>query len=264
MKLWQGLGYYSRARNMQKAAQQVMAEHGGEFPREYEKIRALAGIGDYTAGAIASTVYNLPYPAVDGNVFRVFSRLKGDGTDISTGEMKKKVSAWVLSEMPLDFTGLYNQALMELGATVCLPNGAPRCDICPVSGFCACFGSEKWRDYPVKPSKKPRKVEKLSVFLLWHDGRIALRRRPEKGLLAGLWEFPHYPQEGDLPEFLGESRKIAVGKHIFTHILWEMVGYSLEISDISLCPSDWHWVSVEELEEKYALPSAFGWLAEKL
>lgn len=262
LKLWQGLGYYNRARNLQKAAQQIMTEHGGVFPRDYASIRKLSGIGDYTAGAIASTAFSLPYPAVDGNVFRVFSRLKGDFTDISTKEMKEKVAQWVMAEMPRQLPREFNQGLMELGATVCLPNGSPLCEKCPVSRHCACFGTEMWRELPVKPSKKPRKQVFLSVYVLRCGEKIALRRREDKGLLAGLWEFPHWAES--VPETLEKAEEFGSGKHIFTHIEWFMTGYTLEVEDMSLFPQDWHWVTEAERNEKYAIPSAFAWVEEKL
>ncbi|MFI3254230.1 MAG: A/G-specific adenine glycosylase [Eubacteriales bacterium] len=261
LKLWQGLGYYNRARNLQKAAIEIMTNHGGVFPQAYEDIRKLSGIGDYTAGAIASTAFALPYPAVDGNVFRVFSRIKGDNTDISTPEMKKRVSAWVREEMPPSFSGDFNQSLMELGAVVCIPNGEPLCKTCPVSKDCACYGSEKWRELPVKPSKKPRKEEFLKVYLVEWQGKIALRKRPEKGLLAKMWEYPHYA--GEIPDFFHKAEEFGRGKHLFTHITWHMTGYSLKVEDISPFPQEWHWVTAQEMAEKYPLPSAFAWVKEK-
>lgn len=263
MKLWQGLGYYNRARNLQKAAVQMMEEHGGVFPQDFDSIRALSGIGDYTAGAIASTAFSLPFPAIDGNVFRIMSRICLDEGDISTPAMKKRVRDWVMAEMPLQFVGNYNQALMELGAVVCLPNGAPLCDICPVSGHCGCFGTEKWRDLPVKPQKKPRKLEHRQVFVVHSHGKVALRQRPKKGLLAGLWEFPHYLDEEELPPYLEKSQEIGHGKHIFTHIEWRMRAFSIEMEENDL-PEPWIWVTRQEIQEIYSIPSAFRWVLELL
>ena len=136
MKLWQGLGYYSRARNLQKAARQIMEEHGGRFPHTYEGIRALAGVGDYTAGAISSIAFGLPVPAVDGNVLRVVSRIAGYDGDITRPETRRRVGEALGRVMPLEAPGEFNQALMELGATVCLPNGAPLCERCPAAHLC--------------------------------------------------------------------------------------------------------------------------------
>ena len=169
MKLWQGLGYYSRARNLQKAAVQIMEDHAGVFPNTYEAIRALAGVGDYTAGAIASIAFGLPVPAVDGNVLRVTARITGDGGDISTPAMKKKVTAALAEIIPLDAPGDFNQALMELGATVCLPNGAPLCEKCPAAALCQAFQEGRTGELPVKAAKKARRVEERTVYLLFQD-----------------------------------------------------------------------------------------------
>ena len=191
LKLWQGLGYYNRARNLQKAARQVMEQFGGQFPSSYADLLSLAGVGDYTAGAIASIAFGLPEPAVDGNVLRVVTRVTGDPSDISQAATKKAVRAALAEVMPLDAPGDFNQALMELGALVCLPNGAPDCAHCPARGFCAAHLEGKTDVIPVKGAKKPRKMEERTVYLLFHGGQVALRRRPAKGLLAGLWEFPN-------------------------------------------------------------------------
>lgn len=264
LKLWEGLGYYNRARNLQKAARQIVSEHGGKFPGDYASIRALAGIGDYTAGAIASTVFGLPYGAVDGNVYRVFSRLKGDFTDISSKEMKQRVSAWVLEEMPLEYPGVFNQALMELGAMVCRPNGEPSCESCPVTAFCACYGNEMWRDLPVKPSKKPRKEVSLEVYVLRHQGKIALRKRDSQGLLAGLWEYPHWISGEPLPEYLAGAKEFGRGRHLFSHIQWDMVGYVVDFTELPPVPSQWLWLSEEERRTSYSVPSAFSFVEQYL
>ena len=191
MKLWQGLGYYSRARNLQKAALQIMQLHGGVFPNAYKDIRALAGVGDYTAGAISSIAFHQPVPAVDGNVLRVTARICGDDGDISTPAMKKKVTQALEEIIPLDAPGDFNQAMMELGATVCLPNGAPLCERCPAAAFCRAFQEGRTGELPVKAAKKARRLEARTVYLLFYENHVALRRRPDKGLLAGLWEYPN-------------------------------------------------------------------------
>ena len=191
MKLWQGLGYYNRARNLQKAARQIVEEHGGVFPDTYEAIRALAGVGDYTAGAVASIAFGLPEPAVDGNVLRVVSRLTGDGGDITRPDVKKRMGAALREVIPLDAPGDFNQALMDLGAMVCLPNGEPLCPRCPARGFCAALREGRTAELPVKAAKKARRVEERTVFLIFYQKKVALRRRPAKGLLAGLWEYPN-------------------------------------------------------------------------
>ena len=179
MKLWQGLGYYSRARNLQKAARVIMDEHGGVFPRGYAAVRALPGVGDYTAGAICSIAFGQATPAVDGNVLRVYARLMGDNGDISTPQMKKKADQAVGRVIPAEAPGAFNQALMELGATVCLPNGAPLCRRCPAKGFCAALAQDRVDKLPVRAAKKPRRVEERTVWLIFYGGRVALRRRAE-------------------------------------------------------------------------------------
>ena len=260
MKLWQGLGYYSRARNLQKAARQIVEEHGGLFPRTYRDIRALPGVGDYTAGAIASIAFGLPTPAVDGNVLRVAARVAGDGGDITTPAMKKKVTAALADIMPLEAPGDFNQALMELGATVCLPNGAPLCDRCPAAPFCRALLEGRTGELPVKGAKKARRVEERTVYLVFHGDCVALRRRPGRGLLAGLWEYPNEFADG--ADWLrrwglsGPVRRGGTGKHIFTHIEWHMTAQILEAEGDAL-PEGWVWADRAELRQVYALPNAF-------
>ena len=261
MKLWQGLGYYSRARNLQKAAKQVTENHGGVFPNTYETIRALAGVGDYTAGAIASIAFGLPVPAVDGNVLRVIARITGDSGDITTPAMKKRVTAALAEVIPLEAPGDFNQALMELGATICLPNGAPLCEKCPVAHLCRAF-QEGWTgELPVKAAKKARRVEERTVYLLFRGDSVALRRRPNRGLLAGLWEYPN-ELEGDVdwPARWGlavpKLEKAGTGKHIFTHIEWHMTALAGELDGPDL-PEGWVWADRQSLRDVYAVPNAF-------
>ena len=260
LKLWEGLGYYNRARNLQKAARQIMEEFGGEFPSAYEDIRALCGVGDYTAGAIASIAFGVPVPAVDGNVLRVIARLTGDGTDIASPAMKKKVAAALSDIIPAGAPGDFNQALMELGAVVCLPNGAPLCERCPAKGFCAALARDRVGELPVKAPKKPRRVEERTVWLIFYGGKVALRRRPDKGLLAGLWEFPNeLPGADPLPEWGITPLRDEYGgqaKHIFTHIEWHMTARVVAAADGKL-PEGWVWAARPELEGEYALPGAF-------
>ena len=261
MKLWQGLGYYSRARNLQKAAKQITDRHGGVFPNTYEEIRALAGVGDYTAGAIASIAFGLSVPAVDGNVLRVTARITGDSGDISTPAMKKKVTQALAEIIPPDVPGDFNQAMMELGATVCLPNGAPLCERCPAAGFCRAFQEGRTGELPVKSVKKARRVEARTIFLLFHGDRVALRRRPGRGLLAGLWEYPNELTDGtDWPERWGLSpsalEKAGSGKHVFTHIEWHMNALAGELDRPDL-PEGWVWAGREALRDVYAVPNAF-------
>lgn len=267
MKLWEGLGYYNRARNLQKAAIQVVENHNGIFPQTYEDIRALSGIGDYTAGAIASTVFGLPHPAVDGNVLRVVARITGNTGDITTPTMKKEVTQWVTERMPTGHVGAYNQALMELGALICLPNGPPLCNSCPVQNHCHCGNNNNWQTLPVKKAKKPRKLEHRQVYLIYQKGKLALRKRPSKGLLANLWEFPHaLTEENPWQQWnlKGNPQKITTGKHIFTHIEWRMEGFSVTLEETTPTPEHWIFATPQELKDTYAIPSAFSFLDDFL
>ncbi len=264
MKLWQGLGYYSRARNLQKAARQIMEDFGGEFPGDYPSIRSLAGVGDYTAGAVASIAFGLPTPAVDGNVLRVVSRICADEGDILSPATKKRYTKALEEIIPTKAPGTFNQAMMELGATVCLPNGAPLCERCPARDFCRARLEGKTDKLPVKAPKKPRKVEERRVFLLFHGDKVALRRRAEKGLLAGLWEFPNVlgtdlpPEWGLRP---GQLEPCAAGRHIFTHIEWHMTACSGELTGPEL-PEGWVWCDRNDLRTRYAVPNAFRFVED--
>ena len=260
MKLWQGLGYYSRARNLQKAAKVVMERYGGQFPSDYAAVRTLPGVGDYTAGAICSIAFGQAVPAVDGNVLRVYARLCGDEGDITTPQTKKKVIHAMERVIPVRAAGTFNQALMELGATVCLPHGAPLCSRCPARGFCAALAQGRVNELPVKAPRRPRQVEERTVWLIFRQDRVALRRRPTRGLLAGLWEFPHELGDGPLPAdweisvlsggYAGQA------KHIFSHIEWRMTLRAVEAGTDRL-PPGWIWADKAELEREYAVPNAF-------
>ena len=190
-KLWEGLGYYSRVRNLQKAAKLVCAQYGGQLPADYAALRALPGIGEYTAGAIASISFGLPVPAVDGNVLRVFSRLYNDPGVITEPAVKKAFTARVMEHQPPEKAGDYNQALMELGATVCGPNRKPECGSCPCRKICLGYQHGTAEALPVKSPKRERRQEDRTVFILQCDEKYALEKRPGKGLLAGLWQFPN-------------------------------------------------------------------------
>ena len=257
MKCWQDLGYYSRARNLQKAARIVCGQYGGVFPADYAAIRALPGVGDYTAGAISSIAFGLPHAAVDGNVLRVVSRLTADHSDITAPAVKKAVAQALEAVMPVKAAGEFNQALMELGATVCLPNGAPLCDRCPAGDFCRARLENLTDVLPVKSGKKPRRVEERQVYLLFNRGRVALRKRPGKGLLAGLWEFPN-TLEGEPPPLpLPDLEFAGTARHIFTHIEWHMTAYAGTLEGGAL-PSGWVWADREDLQHTYSVPSAFS------
>ncbi len=265
LKLWEGLGYYSRVRNLQKGAKQVMERFGGEIPGSFEELLTLPGVGEYTAGAIASIAFQKAVPAVDGNVLRVVSRLKASSDNVLSPQVKRSWSQQVAALIPKDRAGDFNQALMELGATVCLPNGAPRCECCPLLSICQGRKLGIAAELPVKAPKKPRRVEERTVFLLTCRGRLALALRPEKGLLAGMYELPAAP--GHLSEKEAEKalkawgimpmsplRELQAAKHIFTHVEWQMTGWAAEAREPV---PGFTWVTGEELNSEIALPSAF-------
>ena len=265
MKLWQGLGYYNRARNLRKAAQQITGECGGRFPDTYEGLLALAGVGEYTAGAIASIAFGAPVPAVDGNVLRVVSRITGDEGDIARPETKKRMRSALQAVMPRQDPGDFNQAMMELGAMVCLPNGAPLCEQCPARTFCTACEKGLQRQLPVREKKKEKREIPLTVFaMVREDGAAALRQRPKTGLLAGLWELPHV--EGTLDEGAAARQLAAWGvtvlrwertlhaKHEFTHLRWQMTGYLLTVAGEG--QPDWLWADASQRRQR-AIPSAF-------
>lgn len=260
MKLWQGLGYYSRARNLQTAARQIMEEYGGVFPSQYEQVRALKGVGDYTAGAICSIAFKQPVPAVDGNVLRVVTRINGDERDITAQATKRAIAAQLGPIIPLHAPDKFTQAMMELGATVCLPNGAPQCQRCPARDFCVAYAQDSWSRIPVKAPKRPRRIEERTVWLLIHENRVALRQRPPKGLLAGLWEFPN-ELEGQLPlEWTGDmpqGRFGGVARHIFSHVEWHLTAQVVHLEEDQL-PPGWVWCTWQEFADIYAVPNAFS------
>ncbi len=263
-KLWEGLGYYSRVRNLQRAAQVVVEQYGGRFPETYEAVRALPGIGDYTAGAICSICFGLPTPAVDGNVLRVTARVDANFQPVSDPKVRRAVAARLAAVYPAGACGDFTQSLMELGATVCVPNGPPRCEACPCRGFCRGLAQGCAGELPVKAAKRERRVEPWTVFLLRCGGRTAVVKRPEKGLLAGLWAFPSTPGRLSPQEALDWAaarglRPLALEKsverqHIFTHVRWEMVGYYLDCA--AEAPA-FTWVTDAQLSTEIALPTAF-------
>ena len=262
-KLWEGLGYYSRVRNLKKAAIQIVELHGGSFPEEYEKIRALPGIGDYTAGAICSICFDQPRAAVDGNVLRVVSRITEDATPINLPAQKKAVTAALEAVYPAE-AGEFTQALMELGATLCGPNWVPRCEECPCRYLCGRAINRNRKEYAVKPPNKEERVEEKTVFILSCDGRFALEKRPNSGLLAGLWQFPNVPGKLETAQALETVQKMGLRpreitkqierKHIFTHIRWEMRGVYLEVAEES---DGFVWLTAEQIRTDAALPTAF-------
>lgn len=270
LKLWEGLGYYSRARNLKAAAQQIVEQHGGKMPSEYHDLIKLKGIGSYTAGAISSIAFGHPVPAVDGNVLRVIMRLLADDSDISEASVRKRVEEDLKPVMPKDRPGDFNQALMELGATVCLPNGAPKCAECPWKTFCRAGMEESWQQYPKKAVKKPRTVEYRTILVIRDGHRAVIRRRPNKGLLAGMYEFPSLLGKASLDEVKDwlsaqgvcavRIEKLPESKHIFTHKEWHMTGYMVLVDGLEPMHKDpsLMFVETQETEEKYPIPSAFS------
>ena len=260
-KLWEGLGYYSRVRNLKKAAVQIVENHGGVFPKTYEAVLALPGVGEYTAGAICSIAYDLPVPAVDGNVLRVISRLTDDPTPIDLPAYKKQVRNCLLQVYPAQ-AGSFTQALMELGATVCGPNRKPDCQNCPCVEFCK--GKYHAQSLPVKLPKRGRRVEHKTVFILRWEDKYALTKRPHKGLLADLWQFPDVPGLLSAAEAIDKMEQIGIKirditrqverNHIFTHIEWVMRGVYAEVSEPV---SDYTWLTLEEITREAALPTAY-------
>lgn len=265
LSLWQGLGYYSRARNLQKAARVITEQLDGVFPNTYERLTALPGIGDYTAGAIASIAFGQPVPAVDGNALRLVFRLTGCGDNVMEPKTRARFRQWLAEVIPQDRPGAFNQAMMDLGATLCLPNGDPLCGTCPAREFCAACEKGLQRQLPVREKKAAKRTEHMTVFLLRRGGAAALRRRAEKGLLAGLWEFPHV--QGTLTERQAAAQlakwglrphqwgKSFADKHIFTHIIWEMQVFCIDVQGDG--PPEWVWCPEEE-RERFPMPTAFG------
>lgn len=276
LKLWEGLGYYNRARNLKAAACQIMEEHGGCFPETYEEIRSLKGIGNYTAGAISSFVYHIPKPAVDGNVLRVAARITADASDIAKAGTKAKIESEIEEIIPRQNPGDFNQSLIELGAIVCLPNGVPKCDECPVNAICLAHAEGRELDFPVKSKQKSRRVEKRTVVIFRDEEKTAIRKRPSKGLLAGMYEFPNkegHMGMGEVTEY-GKSvglvpvriRKLGNAKHVFSHVEWHMIGYEILVDELEKSMTGAAgeengngiiFAGIRQLQEKYPIPSAF-------
>ena len=281
MKLWQGLGYYSRARNLKRAAEVIVEKHNGQLPRDFDALLALPGIGRYTASAIASFAYGQPRPAVDGNFLRVAARITANPIDIAKDASKRALEEALAPSYPSGRdAGLLNEAFMDLGATVCLPNGTPLCHACPAAQLCLAHDHGTEQNYPVKTALKARRKERRTVLLLSCGNRIAIRKRPARGLLAGLWEYPNL--EGKLSKravrVLLESEGFDVrdiaplppARHIFSHIEWELTGWAVTVADMNEpplmaaedrtdAPSALLWVRRDELADTYSIPAAFGY-----
>lgn len=267
LKLWEGLGYYNRVRNLQAAACTVVKEYGGELPADYDALLSLKGIGPYTAGAISSIAFGLPVPAVDGNVLRVIMRVSADRRDITKLSVRRDVEQTLRSILPADRVSSFNQALMELGAIICVPNGEPLCSECPWSSFCEAKRQSLRSIIPVKKKAAPRRIEKRTILLIRDGERVVLNKRPNSGLLAGLYEFPNLEGHLNAKEVLEAIREIPLSplyieklpdaKHIFSHVEWHMQGYLIQVDSLQISEAEPLFVPFRKLEKEYALPSAF-------
>ena len=269
LKCWEGLGYYSRARNIKKAAEILTEKYNGSFPESYGEILALPGIGSYTAGAIASIAFELPVPAVDGNVLRVLSRVTGSFDDILKQSTKKKMEALVSEVIQPGSAGDFNQALIETGAMICIPGGAPLCSQCPFFTVCAARSQGLTEKLPVKTPKKKRKIEEKTVLLLEYQDKIAIRKRREDGLLASLYEFVNVPgqlsaeEAGALLDQEVRPEPLPEAKHIFSHVEWHMGGYFVSLKEMpESLPGEESgpalFLTWEEIRKEYPVPNAFA------
>ncbi len=270
LKLWEGLGYYNRARNLQKAAITIMKDYNGVFPVEYEEVLSLSGIGEYTAGAICSICYDAQTPAVDGNVLRVMTRVSECYENIDLQVTKKRARQELLALYAEGNCGELTQALMELGAIVCVPNGAPKCEQCPLRNKCIAHSKNTYMKLPVRQAKKKRKIEEMTVFILHDEEQYGIQKRARTGLLANMWEFPHtdgklnvdaameyVSRQGFEPVLLEKEIPYT---HIFSHVEWRMTAYYISCRNKQ---SNLRWVNKNEFEHRYALPTAFKTFIEK-
>lgn len=273
LKLWEGLGYYNRVRNMQKAAQTVMEKYSGRLPADYEALKSLSGIGSYTAGAIASIAYGIPVPAVDGNVLRVITRMTRNGQDIMKQSVRRQMERDLAEIIPKDSPGDFNQALMELGAVICVPKGQAKCGQCPVAFMCQAHQMGQEMEYPRKAAKKPRVIQKKTVLVIQDGRKTAIRKRPGKGLLAGLYELPNLDgwktEEESLAYVENQGMtplrilKLGRARHVFSHVEWEMQGYQIRVASVEEeMLGDLIFVESGEDSGQYAIPSAFDYYAK--
>lgn len=265
LKLWEGLGYYSRVRNLHKAAVTVMEEYGGEIPGTAIELQKLSGIGEYTAAAIASIAFGEPVSSVDGNLLRVFARRTMYTESVKDPAAKKAAYDYYMERMPEDRPGDYNQALMDLGATLCLPNGEPECFRCPWADLCEAHRLGKEMEVPVVPAKKARRVEELNVYRVHCGEELLLCKRPDTGLLAGLYEFPNSKSSISVEDWLSTHGLSAVSqfplpdaKHIFSHVEWHMKGFDIEVEALDPLRGEPPFLVVPmEHFEQYSIPAAF-------
>ena len=275
LKLWEGLGYYNRVRNMQEAAKTVKDEYNGRLPEDDQALLSLKGIGSYTAGAIASIAYGEKVPAVDGNVLRVISRITESTEDISRQSVRRKIEQQVSQIMPSDCPGDFNQALMELGAVICVPNGQAKCAECPIAFTCLAHRHDKVDMIPVKAPKKARTQDNRTVFIIQDGECTAIRKRPEKGLLAGLYELPNlegYLSEEEILSWVEEQDltplqivPLVDAKHIFSHVEWDMKGYLIRVAALEeSADPKMIFAEIREVEKEYPIPAAFQAYAEQI
>ena len=272
LKMWEGLGYYNRARNLRAAARMVMEEYGGELPSEKEQLMKLPGIGDYTSGSVASIAFGKWCTAIDGNVLRVIARLCANEQNILDKKVRLEVEQFILKILPRERPGDFNQALMELGALICIPNGAPKCEECPVSAMCLARLENKLDRIPYKEKKKERKIEEKTVMIIQSENRLLLRKRPERGLLAGMYEFPSIEGNVESDQILTFVKEIGLSpilirrledsKHIFTHREWHMSAYFIRVDDAQFSqdekiPDTCLLIEKKEMQRDYPIPSAF-------
>lgn len=264
LKLWEGLGYYNRARNLKKCAIILVEKYNGCFPKKYDELINLPGVGEYTASAISSICFNEKESCIDGNVLRVFTRINNATRNISDKKVKDDIRKTLMENMPED-SGDFNEGLMELGEVICIPNSEPKCNICPVHEYCKAYINKTYQNLPVKTKKQGKKEEDVTVFLFKHHEKVAISKRDDKGLLANLWEFPNIQDKLSLKKVKGylEKENISYKKvsksiqntHIFTHKIWNMSAYIIELENIENL--NYIWVTKTELETKYAIPTAF-------
>lgn len=274
LKAWEGLGYYSRARSLQKAAKEIVARYGGQLPADLEKLRALPGIGDYTAGAIASIAFGIPAAAVDGNVERVLCRWDAITDEVGTPTVRRQIAARAQALVPPDRPGAFANAMMEMGATMCTPKN-PKCLLCPVREGCMGFAQGIAQELPRKAKKKAQRVENRAVLLVFCDNRVLIVKRQEK-LLGGLFVFPDVLEESDPArlcqalEALGiraaYDEKLGHARHVFTHLIWEMDVHAVVADEMTQVPGG-QWVSRQELAAlplPTAVKAARQWAMERL
>ena len=263
LKLWEGLGYYSRARNLKKAAQTIIQEYQGKFPTTYVDIIKLPGIGEYTASALASICFQEPEVTIDGNVLRVFTRFHNDTRNIDLNQTKKDIRNHLMNIIPKE-SGEFNQGLMEIGETICIPNGIPKCEICPLKKGCLAYHQNTYSFLPKRKEKTSKKEEKYTILLLQYQNKYAIYQRTNETLLKNLYAFPQIPEFlslKELKEVLQENKleeqTIQTGPnytHIFTHKKWNMISYIIPLRQESY---KYQFYSLEEIEQYYAMASAY-------